>query len=625
MATQELIPHPELRLVGARRALRKMIQASQDAEGGLVDSLLKNSSEGVFVVDAERNVLMFNKRAEELTGFTASEVIGRHCLTGFRCTHCLESCRLFDRGRVRGAHLDLFQKDGTRIDVAKTASVVRDKNGHVIGAVEMFRKRTVQGAPETSQGGADATKEAIWAGLDAMMAALGRGAVLVDRSFLIRRASSVFSSVVGRPVEGLLGQPLASLLGDDVLAEDGLFRTALASGERREGWRALVSLPDGGSAAVSLSGAPFPGVEMCGTDTDETPRFVLVVRPEDQDQGAEGSGPDPDGPTIFEGIVARSKSMHRVFSLIDHLRESDATVLVSGESGTGKELVARAIHARSSRANQPFVAVNCGALPGELLETELFGHVRGAFTGAVRDKAGRCEVVGEGTLFLDEIGDLPLPLQVKLLRLLQERSFERVGETGSRPFKARVVAATHRDLRRAVAEKTFRDDLFYRLNVVPVKLPALRDRREDVELLLEHLLEKIGQRRSRALRLSPSAVRALLAHDWPGNVRQLENALEYATAVCDGQTIHVEDLPAEVIAGVEPPTSAATEAPRESTRPHVPPVTGGASGVTRARYPEGEAVIDALKRTRFHRIEAAKLLGVSRTTLWRRMKELGLA
>jgi transcriptional regulator with PAS, ATPase and Fis domain len=303
-----------------------------------------------------------------------------------------------------------------------------------------------------------------------------------------------------------------------------------------------------------------------------------------------------------------------VFELIDHLSDSDATVLITGESGTGKELVARAVHARSPRANRPFVAVNCGALPEQLLESELFGHARGAFTGATRDKPGRFEVVHDGTILLDEIGDLPQPLQVKLLRVLQERTFERLGENVSRPFRARIMAATNIDLGQAVARRTFRDDLFYRLNVVRIQIPPLRVRREDLELLITHLLDTIGRRRSRALRLSPGAMRTLMAYDWPGNVRQLENALEYANAVCSGQTIHVEDLPPE-IAALPPPLLAA---------PSVEVLAGAPVPARLESYLDRERIIAALETVHYRRGDAARLLGVSRTTLWRRMREVGL-
>jgi transcriptional regulator with PAS, ATPase and Fis domain len=363
-----------------------------------------------------------------------------------------------------------------------------------------------------------------------------------------------------------------------------------------------------------------------------------MIRPEAAADRAAGT---VDDLVEFEGMVARSPAMQRVFSLIEQLADNDASVLITGESGTGKELVARAVHARSSRANRPFVAVNCGALPADLLESELFGHVRGSFTGAVRDKAGRFEVAQDGTVFLDEIGDMPLPLQVKLLRVLQERTFERVGETQPRPFRARIVTATNQDLVGLVADKRFRQDLFYRLNVVPIALPPLRARREDLDALIRHLLEKIGQRRSRARQLSPAAMRALLSYDWPGNVRQLENALEYATAVCEGQTIHREDLPAEIIAASEARQpartrpepapaelgQAATEAGADGAKPDEPesvPSTPATARAPLGRYPTAADIVDALRQSRHRRGAAAKLLGVSRTTLWRRMREEGL-
>ena len=327
--------------------------------------------------------------------------------------------------------------------------------------------------------------------------------------------------------------------------------------------------------------------------------YVIVLRPAEEDHAARSSP--------FPGLIGRSPAMERVFRLVENLEHSEATVLLTGESGTGKEIVARAIHARSPRRGGPFVAVNCGALPGELLESELFGHVRGAFTGAVRDRVGRFEAAAGGTLFLDEVGDLPLPLQVKLLRVLQERTFERVGESRTRTTDARIVAATNVDLRRAVHDGRFREDLYYRLRVVPIEIPPLRARREDIEPLATYLLARVGARQGRALRFSPDALRLMLDHGWPGNVRELENALEYAVAVCKGQTILPEDLPTEIgelhVLGAPP----APVAPRAD-----------AEAIDAAR------IRGALEACRWRRHEAARVLGISRTTLWRHMRELGL-
>ena len=317
--------------------------------------------------------------------------------------------------------------------------------------------------------------------------------------------------------------------------------------------------------------------------------------------------------------------MQRIFGLIEHLAESDATVLITGESGTGKELVARAIHVHSPRSKSPFVAVNSGAIPQDLLESELFGHVRGAFTGAVRNRVGRFELATGGTIFLDEVGDIPVHLQVKLLRVLQERTFERVGESESRTSDARVIAATNKDLRQAILNDSFREDLYYRLRVVPIEVPPLRNRREDIEPLARHLLTRVGARHDRSVRLSPDAMRALLRYSWPGNVRELENALEYAVAVSRSQTIHPQDLPLE-ISGAEPLPVTITRPFRPSPEPEAAPdpPPGTSVEISIETDPEYERIRSALETHQWRRSESAEALGMSRTTLWRKMREYGL-
>jgi transcriptional regulator with GAF, ATPase, and Fis domain len=329
--------------------------------------------------------------------------------------------------------------------------------------------------------------------------------------------------------------------------------------------------------------------------------YIVVLRPAEEDQTASGVT------ALFPGLIGRSSAMERILRLVENLEHSEATVLLTGESGTGKEILARTIHAHSPRRNGPFVAVNCGALPGDLLESELFGHVRGAFTGAVRERAGRFELAAGGTMFLDEVGDVPLHLQVKLLRVLQEKTFEPVGQSKSKSTDARIIAATNLDLRRAVQEGRFREDLFYRLRVVPIEIPPLRERRADIEPLATHLLARVAARQGRALRFSPEALRAILDNHWPGNVRELENALEYAVAVSRGQTLLLEDLPAEL----QPST---LETPKEITSA---PAAGPIHDIVHIRR--------ALEAHRWRRVDAARALGISRATLWRRMREAGLS
>ncbi len=449
------------------------------------------------------------------------------------------------------------------------------------------------------------------AAVSSAFASLGRVFFCVDASFHVLHASSQLDRLLGdgaaRRAED---RPLADLLGAELFGSAGTLRQLLLAGERREGWRSSLAVPGNAPRAVSVTAAPFCAEP--GAVCDPRVAYVIVLRPAEEDQAQYGSP--------FPGLIGRSPGLERIFRLIENLEHSEATVLLTGESGTGKEVVARAIHARSPRRGGPFVALNCGALPGELLESELFGHVRGAFTGAVRDREGRFEMAGGGTLFLDEVADLPLHLQVKLLRVLQERTFERVGESRPRTSDARIVAATNVDLRRAVQEGRFREDLYYRLRVVPIEIPPLRDRREDIEPLATFLLARVGARQGRALRFSPDALRLLLEHPWPGNVRELENALEYAVAVCKGQTILPEDLPGEVTAQ-EPYAPGSGNAPAAHSG-------RGRAGSASARRADADAVDaarirGALEACRWRRHEAARVLGLSRTTLWRRMRELG--
>ena len=323
----------------------------------------------------------------------------------------------------------------------------------------------------------DIEARAAWQGVSAAFAALGRTFVCVDREFRVIHASTAIDEMLGEGAsEGVAGKRVSDLLGTDLFGPAGTLTLALRGGEKKEGWRAHLRLDDGEHHLVSLSAAPFPTQMMAACD----PRvaYVLVLRPSEEDTTTEALGP-----TSISGLIARSPAMLRIFALIDNLRHSDATVLITGESGTGKELVARSIHEHSPRTQGPFVAVNCGALPGELLESELFGHVRGAFTGAVKDRVGRFEMASDGTLFLDEVGDLPLPLQVKLLRVLQERTFERLGESTRGRARAASSPRPTVDLRRPVADGRFREDLYYRLRVVPIEIPPLRARREDIEPL----------------------------------------------------------------------------------------------------------------------------------------------
>jgi two-component system, NtrC family, response regulator AtoC len=312
----------------------------------------------------------------------------------------------------------------------------------------------------------------------------------------------------------------------------------------------------------------------------------------------------------FEGIVGNAKVLLRVLDQAARVAQRDATVLIQGETGTGKELIARAIHHNSPRHHRPFVAINCGAIPKDLVESELFGYARGAFTGALNSKAGRIELADGGTLFLDEIGELPLEAQVKLLRVLQEGELAKLGESAPVKVDVRIIAATHRDLSAMVEDATFREDLYYRLAVVPLKVPPLRERREDIPGLIEALQQRIRERhRLPEMRLSPTVHQRLISYTWPGNVRQLENILERLMLLASSNVITAEDLPEELIS---PSASSAV------LWPTLPEEGLSLEGIER------ELISRALEKFKGNQTQAARYLDISRRTLIYRMEKHGL-
>jgi two-component system response regulator AtoC len=324
----------------------------------------------------------------------------------------------------------------------------------------------------------------------------------------------------------------------------------------------------------------------------------------------------------YRDMVGASPRMQRIFRLIAKVARTDSTVLLVGESGTGKELVARSLHLQSRRAERPFVAVNMGAIPEGLVESELFGHVRGAFTGAAADRPGLIEDADGGTLFLDEIGDMPLPTQVKLLRTLENNEIRRVGENVTRLVDVRVVAATHRDLHRLVQEGRFREDLFYRLNVIQIEIPPLRERREDIGLLASYFLDRLAERSGgRAHRFASDAVAVLEGYDYPGNVRELENAIEHAVAIAERPVITAAELPASMRSPRLLPRHAESVAVRE---PGDHPGTDPRVGWSLADV-EREHIRRVLARHGGNATAAARQLGISRTTLWRKLRQYGLS
>ncbi|HEX2714118.1 MAG TPA: sigma-54 dependent transcriptional regulator, partial [Candidatus Acidoferrales bacterium] len=310
----------------------------------------------------------------------------------------------------------------------------------------------------------------------------------------------------------------------------------------------------------------------------------------------------------YRNIVARSAKMQEVLALVERVAPSNSTVLLGGESGVGKDLVARSIHENSRRASGPFVKINCTAIPENLLESELFGYEKGAFTGATSSKPGKFELADKGTIFLDEIGDVPAAIQVKLLRVLQEREFERLGGTKTLKVDVRLVAATNRNLRAALEQRTFREDLYYRLNVVPIDIPPLRDHKEDIPDLVDHFIARFASESGKAIRgITPAARQLMMNFHWPGNVRELENIVERAVALSDGPLLDVADIHLDVV----PPATSTAGSP-------FPP-----EGMTLEQW-EDEMIREAVRRANGNKSQAARLLGLSRNALRYRLSKIGV-
>jgi PAS domain S-box-containing protein len=439
----------------------------------IVDTL----QDGLIVVDPGGKIVSVNPAAAELTGYTAEELVGQSCRI-LGCTGCKikgrgigeEWCGLFDRGEVRTKQCTIRDRNRRSIHIVKSAKVLRDASGKVIGAVETLK----------------------------------------DMSRFIRQQQEI--------------------------------------AELRKSCRL--------------------------------------------DRG-------------YHGIIGESPKIQHLFELIESVAQSDAPVLVLGQSGTGKELVARAIHDSGIRKEGPFIKVNCAALNENLLESELFGHVKGAYTGAERARVGRFEAAHGGTILLDEIGDIPLTTQVKLLRVLEEREIERVGDHQPIAVDVRIITATNKNLEALIQQETFREDLFFRINVFPIHCPSLAERADDIPLIVRSFIDQYGAKvGKKILGLTSDAMETLLAYPWPGNVRELRNAVEYAFVLCPGEWIGLEHLPPKIS--------------RMGGWPSVRPEDAPAAPVHNR---EREQLIHALKKTGGNQSEAARMLNISRVTVWKRIKK----
>jgi PAS domain S-box-containing protein len=580
----------------------------------LQDGLLLLDSEGAVVYANEVLGQMLGRAPEELAGLQGADVFPAEAWRR------MDPRSLLAKPGASAVHFNLelcAPGAGPVHAYCFTASTVRDDDGRAVGVLEDFRsmdqlRETILEMEEVTRLVQREKDRA-----DLVLDSMADGVFTVDEARTIRSFSAKLEALTGVAAASAVGRSCPEVLKGTKCQTDCPLSWSFAhaqtvdrcqetlqpeGGRRVEVTVTTALLHDADGRVIGLSGAVH--------DHTEVERLRRLLHEQQSHQR----------------IIGRSPRMRDLFQLIATVSDTDATVLLAGESGTGKEMVARAIHDRSPRRGRAFVTVNCAALNDNLLESELFGHVRGAFTGAVADKQGRFELAAGGTLFLDEVGDTTPALQARLLRVLQEKSFERVGDARPRTADVRVIAATNRDLEDRVARGLFREDLYYRLAVVPVQLPALRERREDIPLLVQHFIDKYRPRyfkgrEERFEGISNRALARLMAYEWPGNVRELEHAIEYAMISSTTGRIERAFLPPPLRGPQGPEAPDAEDG--QARGPEESPAAG------RAGSPplddEEKALRRALEANRWSVGRTAAALGISRTTLWRRMRRHDLA
>ncbi|RJP22126.1 MAG: PAS domain-containing protein [Candidatus Abyssobacteria bacterium SURF_5] len=431
---------------------------------------------------------------------------------------------------------------------------------------------------------------------DIILDSIADGVFTVDGEWKITSFNRAAEEITGIPRQEAIGRKCCDVFKASICEGSCALRHTLESGQQIVNKAVFIITAEGERIPISISTALLKGADGRTIGGVETFRDLSVVEDLRKEIGRKYT---------FADIISKNHKMQELFDIMPEIAESDSTVLLEGESGTGKELFARAIHSLSHRRKKPMITVNCGALPDTLLESELFGYKAGAFTDAKKDKPGRFALADSGTIFLDEIGDVSPALQVRLLRVLQERIYEPLGSTQSVSANVRVVTATNKDLTQLVASGRFRQDLYYRINVVKLSLPPLRKRMEDVPLLVDHLVARFNRLRGKEIAgVSPDTLAILMNHDFQGNVRELENIIEHAFVLCRGNMI----LPAHLPQYLRPELEKAIASPLDLN----------------FREIEAQFIRNCLQRNNWNRTAAAHELGIHKTTLWRKMKRLGI-
>ena len=549
--------------------------------------ILDSIVDGVFSVDSKWRITSFNRAAEKLTGWSNKDAIGKPCREVFKSSACGEECVLA-QSITNGMPLEnksifITHASGKRIATTISAAPLLDSRGKVAGGVQVFRD--VNALLDRSL----------------ILDNIADGVFTVDTRWRITSFNRAAEKITGVPAAEALGKFCSDIFHASICGETCAIAHSMCTGKPETNRCIQIQNSEEKKIPVSICAAPMydnNGNLIGGVETFRDLRVINYLQQRLFRRNSLGD------------ILSKSPAMQKIFAILPQIASSSSNVLILGESGTGKELVARALHDISDRGKGPFVAVNCGALPDTLLEAELFGHKAGAFTDAKKDRDGRFAAAAGGTLFLDEIGDISPAMQVKLLRVLENKSYEPLGSSKSLKADVRIIAATHRDLEAHVQAGTFRDDLFYRLNVVKINLPPLRERMEDLPILTDHFVQKLDSEKSRDIGgLSEEALRQLMNHDYPGNVRELQNIIEYAFILCPGGLIRPEHLPA----------------------PFAPKDDEGRGNDFEIFKPlplseiEKIAISSSLKRNLWKKMITCRELGISKDTLRRKIAQYAIA
>ncbi|MGV1100023.1 sigma 54-interacting transcriptional regulator [Thiovibrio sp. JS02] len=549
------------------------------------DFILDSIVDGVFSVDQNWRLTSFNRAAEELTGWKREDALGKTCKEVFKSNCCGTECVLAEsidsRQAVENKSVFITHANGTRIGATISATPLLDKEGNVVGGVQVFRgtKASIQRA--------------------VILDNIADGVFTVDTNWRVTSFNKAAERITGLPREVAIGKPCSEVFHASICGQNCAIAHSISTGKPETNRCITICNVDGARVPVSICAAPMydnSGNLIGGVETFRDLRVVKALQKKLFQRERLGD------------MISKSAPMKKIFDILPQIAQSESNVLILGESGTGKELVAWSLHQMSDRGKGPFVAVNCGALPDTLLESELFGCKAGAYTDAKQDRQGRFAAAEGGTLFLDEIGDISPAMQVKLLRVLEAKCYEPLGSSRTVKADVRIVAATNRDIELLVQEGKFRDDLFYRLNVARLLLPSLRERSVDIPLLVEHFVEKLNMEKDRDIGgVSEEALRILMAYDFPGNIRELQNIIEYAFILCPGGLIQPEHLPSPL---------AAQQGPALGEMDLNSPLS--------LSEIEKRAIASALRRNGWRRMATCKELGISKDTLRRKIAQFGL-